>query len=386
MGAGCYILAGGGTGGHLMPGLAVAEALARHDPASQVVFLCSRRALDASILSQAGHRFHPLGVEPWPSSVLRWPRFAACWFRSRREARELLRDLKPRAVLGLGGFAAGPTIVEATRAGIRCGLLNPDARPGRANRYLARRVGRVFVQWPVALDSLPDPGRGVVCGCPVRRAFREADPEMARRRLGLDPDRPLLVVTGASQGARTINDALIETWPWFVRQHPDWQLLHLTGPADADRLRQAYGRARVEARVLGFAHAMHEVLASADVVISRAGASTLAELTVLGRPGILMPYPWHRDRHQHANAQQLVEAGAAVCVEDRRDAEANARALLAALERLCDESVRRAMAQRARRLARPDAAEQVARWLIAEHELAELRETRPVAQTDAAAR
>ena len=363
MGAACYILAGGGTGGHLMPGLAVAEALARHDPDCRIVFACSRRPLDAAILSHAGQAFEPLCVEPWPGSLTRWPRFVLCWLRSRRQARELLDRQRPRAVLGLGGFAAGPVLVEMARAGIRSGLLNPDARAGRANRYLARRVERIFVQWPAALDSLPDPARAVVSGCPVRRAFREVDAQGARQRLGVDPVRPLLVVTGASQGARTINDALIEAWPWFVRQHPQWQLLHLTGEADAERVHEAYRRAKVEARVVGFAHAMHEVLSAADVVISRAGASTLAELTVLGRASILMPYPWHRDRHQHANAQQLVEAGAAVCVEDRRDAEANARALVAALEKLNDERVRRAMGRMARRLARPEAAERVAAWL-----------------------
>ncbi len=359
-----WILAGGGTGGHLMPGIAVAEALRAARPGDRIVFVTSSRALDRAILEPGGFEMEPLCVEPWPGAPRAWPRFVRCWFRSRRQARSLLRSLHPDAVLGLGGFAAGPTVVEAARAGIRTALLNPDARAGRANRYLARRVERVFVQWPVACRSLPDPRRAVVAGCPVRRAFASVDAGQARRRLALRELDPVLVVTGASQGARTINDALIEAWPWFVRQHPNWQLVHLSGTGDYERVRAAYARAGVTAKVLAFSHDMHAVLAAADVVVSRAGASTLAELCVVGRPGILLPYPWHRDRHQYANAEQLVSAGAALLVEDQRDAEANARALLAALERLCDARVRAAMARMARSLARPDAAEVVARWLI----------------------
>lgn len=363
MSAGHYVLAGGGTGGHLFPGLAVADALRRREPGATVAFFTTTRALDRQLLNTTPFEQIEQSVRPFTLHPLRLPGFWWAWHRSVQAARAYLREKQTRAVLGLGGYAAGPAVVAARSLGIRTAILNPDAIPGRANRHLARCADLVVLQWDLSRTHFPPGTNCRTLGCPIRVGFATADSATGRRLFDLDPDRPVLLVTGASQGARTVNRTLMRVWPAFHAAHGEWQLLHLTGPADEAEVRAAYAAATTPAHVLSFTHEMPLALATADLVISRAGASTLAELAVLGKPAILLPYPYHRDRHQHANAQVLVDHGAAVLVEDRRGADANAPALRDALEQLASPAVRRAMAAAAGALARREAADDVAAWL-----------------------
>ncbi len=358
-----YVLAGGGTGGHLFPGLAVADALRQIQPEAGVTFLTTTRPLDRDLLTQIPYEQIEQSVRPFALHPLRLPAFWWHWRKSVHAARVLLKERRPRAVLGLGGYAAGPPVVAARSLGIRTAILNPDAIPGRANRYLAKRADLVGLQWEQSRRHFPPGTDCRALGCPIRKEFVAAGRAEGCRRFELDADRPTLLVTGASQGARTVNRAMCHVWPEFVAKHADWQLLHLSGPRDEQEARAAYAAGGVHAHVLPFTHDMPLALAAADVVVSRAGASTLAELTALGKPSILLPYPYHRDRHQHANAQVLVDAGAAVVLEDQLDPAANAGPLLEALSRLADAGVREPMAQAARELARPNAAHDVAKWL-----------------------
>jgi UDP-N-acetylglucosamine--N-acetylmuramyl-(pentapeptide) pyrophosphoryl-undecaprenol N-acetylglucosamine transferase len=360
---GVYILAGGGTGGHLFPGLAVADALQRADPASRILFLTGDRELDRTVIRKTPYEQFPQPVAPWSSRPWRWVDFWRRWRSSVRAAGRLCDETSVRGVLGLGGYAAGPAIVAARERGIRRAILNPDALPGRANRFLARRTDLVVLQWERSRGHFPGGISCEVWGCPTRREFRRTSAADGRRRFGLDPSRRTILVTGASQGAQTINRAMERVWPIFARERSDWQLLHLTGTADERRTRDVYAAADVAATVAAFTDAMAEAMAAADVVISRAGASTLAELTAVGRPSVLLPYPFHRDMHQRANARVLVDAGAAVLVADERDAGRSAVAILQALRRLVDDQQRVRMAASARALGRPDAAERVAEWL-----------------------
>ncbi|NUQ49205.1 MAG: UDP-N-acetylglucosamine--N-acetylmuramyl-(pentapeptide) pyrophosphoryl-undecaprenol N-acetylglucosamine transferase, partial [Phycisphaerae bacterium] len=234
---------------------------------------------------------------------------------------------------------------------------------------LASRCDLVVLQWEASRRHLP---RGTPCaalGCPIRAEFTvPAARDVALRHFGLESDarRPVLLVTGASQGASTINQVVPHIWPRFAAGHPGWQVLHLSGPRDVAATRAAYSAAGVgdAVRVLAFTHEMPLALAAADVVLSRAGASTLAELSAMGRAAILLPYPYHRDRHQHANARVLVEAGAALMLEDQLDPVRNADPLLAALDHVAPEAVRQRMGLAAAALARPSAASDVAEWLL----------------------
>lgn len=360
-----YVFAGGGTGGHLYPGLAVAAAVREREPDARITFLTTMRPLDKELLGQTDFAQIEQLVQPLTTNPFRFPAFWWSWRRSVRAARAFLNERRPRAVLGLGGYAAGPPVVAARALGIRTAILNQDALPGRANRYLACHADLVVLQWEASRAHFPEDTNCEMLGCPIRREFVGASREKGRARFGLDPKRPLLVVTGASQGARTVNRVMQRVWPEFAARHPEWQLLHLSGPLDEDETRAAYADAGVEAKVLAFTHEMWLALAGADAVVSRAGASTLAELTTLGLPAVLLPYPYHRDRHQHANARVLVDAGAALLVEDQLEPQLNRGPVLAALERLADSGTRESMARAARELGRTDAAERVSAWMMA---------------------
>lgn len=368
-----FIFAGGGTGGHLFPGLAVAAAVRRIAPDSAIAFYTTNRPLDRELLGKTDYQQIEQGVRPMTLRPWRWPAFLSAWRASVAAATRNFRARRPAAVLGLGGYAAGPAVVAARGMGIRTAILNPDAIPGRANRFLARRVDLVVQQWDVSARYLSPSANCVTLGCPIRGDFAQAATQPAsaieegRQRFGLAANRRVLLVTGASQGARTINEAVRHVWPEFARNHPEWQLLHLAGTADEAVTRSAYeaaGLPRDSVRVVGFSHEMWLAMAAADAVVSRAGASTLAELTALGKPSILLPYPFHRDRHQHANAHVLADAGAAILVEDLKQPARTGGALLAALEEVARAATREQMSRAARKLGRPSAADAVAVWMM----------------------
>ncbi|MFW6132420.1 MAG: UDP-N-acetylglucosamine--N-acetylmuramyl-(pentapeptide) pyrophosphoryl-undecaprenol N-acetylglucosamine transferase [Planctomycetota bacterium] len=361
-----HIFAGGGTGGHLYPGLAVAEALRRVEPEAQIVFACSDRPLDERILApraDLGMVVQP--VRPLPRRPGEVVGFLRAWRAARGLAREMLGDLRPAAVLGLGGFAAGPVVREAARRGIRCGLLNPDAVPGRANRYLARRVEAIFAGFDGVAARLPAAARRKVrlVGCPVRRHIAEGRRTEAMGHFGLDAGRRTLLVLGGSSGAASINAAVAALADDLRTRADRWQVLHVTGPARAD-LPDDYPPTDAPVVAPAYCRRMDLAYAAADLALCRAGAVTVAQLAAASTPAVLMPYPHHRDRQQDHNAAELVAAGGAVVCGDASDASANAARLSRTLLPLLDDDARReAIAVAAGRCARSGAAEAVARWL-----------------------
>ncbi len=370
-----FVFGGGGTGGHLFPALSVADVLSARCGGVDISFLCTQRPMDAELLRAAKVEAIPQSVRPIPSRPWQWPVCLLRWRESVGLCRKLFAERRPAAVVGAGGYASGPPVHAALRMGIPTFLLNPDAVPGRANRYLAKRQGLagIFAQWEVTRAQLPATAPVMVTGCPVRRAFREvrrSDVPAIVQSFGLDPGRRTLLVTGASQGARTINEAMMRLAGTL--NFAGWQVLHLTGPADADRVGAAYARAksslgmwRFHGRVLAFTERMAEAVAAADLIVSRAGASTLAEIIAAGKPSVLLPYPYHRDQHQRHNAMVLVSAGAALLVDDARNAEMNANRLGSVLAPvLADDARRAAMAEAARGLDRADSAERIADRLL----------------------
>ncbi|MBS3734972.1 MAG: UDP-N-acetylglucosamine--N-acetylmuramyl-(pentapeptide) pyrophosphoryl-undecaprenol N-acetylglucosamine transferase [Phycisphaerae bacterium] len=361
-----YILAGGGTGGHLYPGLAVAEALRRAEPAGQIVFACSDRSLDERILApRADLGVVRQPVRPLPRRAGEVPGFLRAWRASRRLAGEMLADLRPAAVLGLGGFAAGPVVREAARRGVRAALLNPDAVPGRANRYLARRAEAIFAGFPAAAECFPAPARGKVraVGCPLRAGIAAGRRDEAMAHFGLDADRRTLVVLGGSSGAASVNAVVAALGDALTQRAGQWQVLHVTGPRRAG-LADAYPPPDAPIFARHYCERMDLAYAAADVVLCRAGAVTVAELAATSTPAVLMPYPHHRDRQQHHNAAELVTSGGAVICEDAVDAAVNADRLGAVLLGLLDdEARRRSMREAAGRCDRPGAADIVAAWL-----------------------
>jgi len=360
------LFAGGGTGGHLYPGIAVAQSVRETLPAARCLFLCTSREIDATILRPTGFEFIEQPIVPPIRSIPGLLRFWRRWRETKDLIRRICRERRPDAVLGLGGYAAGVAVKEMAARGVPAAILNPDVIPGKANQYLMRHVRAVCCQFEQTRDHVDPKRHGmlVITGCPIRRDIVAAsDRAAAAARLGLDPNLATLVVTGASQGAVTVNEAMLEVLG--ALKMPGWQILHLAGRDHAPAVSQAYRSRSVSARVIDFTAEMADVWAVADLAVSRAGASTCAELTARGVPSVLMPYPFHRDLHQRANAKVLADAGAAVLLDDQRDARKNAQQLLPALQPLLVDATRReAMSAAARRLGRPDAAAAVAQTLL----------------------
>lgn len=370
-----FVFAGGGTGGHLFPALAVVDALRSTGQPLDVTFFCTERPIDRELLGAAKIEAIPQSVRPLATRPWHLPAFLLHWWRSVGLCREAFQKRRPAAVVGAGGYASGPPVHAALKLGIPTFLLNPDAVPGRANQHLARkgRLRGIFAQWEVTRKHLPPQAPVHVTGCPVRPMFRPcARPDRADvlRSFGLSPELRTLLVTGASQGARTVNDAILRLTATL--DFSGWQILHLAGAADAERVAKAYGqdgvsaaKPRVLVKVMPFTDRMGEAMLACDLIVSRAGASTLAEILAIGKPSVLMPYPFHRDEHQVHNAMVLVDAGAAVLVRDAKEANVNAERLSPALQPLlADDAKRERMGRAARSLDRPDAADCIARQLV----------------------
>lgn len=356
------LLAGGGTGGHLYPGISVAQELPAVLPEVEPLFLCTQRAIDATILEPTGYRYIPQPIVPPHRSIGGLLRFWRSWRETRELVRAVLREHEVVAVLGLGGYAAGLAVKDAAQRKIAAAVVNPDVIPGRANQYLLSYVQKVCCQFAATAEHVSSASRSklVVTGCPIRREFQALPPRSeAAATFGLDAGRPTLVITGASQGSLTVNEGAVEALSRIRLQ--GWQVLHLAGKDHVLAVRDAYREAKVDATVLDFTPEMHKVWAVADLAISRAGASSCAELTACGVPSVLMPYPYHKDMHQRYNAEVLVKAGAAVLCDDAMDRRKNAERLVPVLESLLyDTSKRLAMASAAKSLGRPDAARKVA--------------------------
>ncbi len=359
-----FFFAGGGTGGHLYPGLAVAGEVQRLRPDATIVFACSSRDIDRRILDPLDYAVVPQPVRPMPRGLRGWGSFLLAWRRSALLAADMVRDLRPQAVLGLGGYAAAPLVRRASAKGIRAGMLNPDAVPGIANRLLARHTDAIFAQFASTADAFPARCRGKVrhTGCPVRRELLGASRDEALKHFDLDGARRTLLVFGASLGAASINMAVAALAGEMERFADSWQVLHVTGQSKIDSVTAPGARLRV--RTVDYCHRMDLAYAAADLALCRSGASTIAELTATGTPAVLMPYPHHRDRQQYLNAQQLVQAGAALVVDDRIEPAANVAQLRGTLLALMDDPARLAALHAAAR-AQPGqaAAGEIANWL-----------------------
>lgn len=304
-------IACGGTGGHLFPGLAVAQVL--YQRGCDLVLLVSPKEVD----QQAVRSIREMRVVTLPAVGLQRGRFSAFargFWMSLTASRALFRERKPQAALAMGGFTSAPPILAARSCGARTFLHEGNAIPGRANRWLAHAVDHAFVFFPEAAGRLWHQ-HVATTGMPVRSEFTPADSAACRIALGLDPSRPVLLVTGGSQGASAVNDLILRLLPALNLLEPELQYLHLTGPNDPERIRDGYAAQKCKAVVRPFLTEMDLALGAATVAISRAGASSLAEQAAMRLPSILIPYPSAADNHQFYNAQAFVATDAARMVE-----------------------------------------------------------------------
>jgi UDP-N-acetylglucosamine--N-acetylmuramyl-(pentapeptide) pyrophosphoryl-undecaprenol N-acetylglucosamine transferase len=348
------LLTGGGTGGHLFPAVAAAQQFCRQMPDTQVLFVGTRRKVDQVGLAAYGYAGDSItcyGLKGKnPVDLLK---ALAVLPLSLLQAARILRRFRPHVVLGVGGYVTGPVVVMAKALGIPTLIHEQNSVPGLANRQLARFADRVCLSLPDSGGAFPEHKR-IFTGNPVRTGILDLAGAAPRMVLS----SKTVLVLGGSQGAQAINRLLpeaVQALPEALRNN--LRLIHQTGAADCTVVSERYGEIGMAAEVAPFFNDMAAVYAQADLLVSRAGATTLAELAVLGKPALLIPYPLAADNHQEKNAEHYVKGGGAVLLRQR---ELNGERLAGVMaEVLGDEARLTRMAEAMRSLALPDAAEKI---------------------------
>lgn len=349
------VIAGGGTGGHLYPGLAVAHAVLARVPDARVSFAGTARGLEARVVPQEGFELDLIrsaGLKG--KSVVARLRGAALLPAGFLDAWQLLSRRRPHVVVGVGGYSSGPVVLLAALRGMATMVLEQNAVPGLTNRWLAPFVRAAAVTYDGTLSYFR--GRGFVAGNPVRSEFfHGADGASGASH------PPRVLTLGGSQGAHAINVAMVAAAPELVRRCPALEIVHQTGARDHAWVRDQYAAAGIPARVAPFLDAVAGEMIAADVVVSRAGATTLAELAALGRPAVLVPLPTATDDHQRRNAQVLCDGGAAVMVEERA---LTGQLAATVADLVADPARRAAMSAAMRGFAQPEAASRIVTRLL----------------------
>ena len=343
------VIAGGGTGGHVIPALAIAQQLKKQF-AAEVLFIGTARGIETRLVPQAGFPLELIKVGALKNvslltrakTMFDLPR--ALWASGR-----MLSDFDPDVVIGVGGYASGPAMLAAIRRRIPTLAFEPNVVPGFANRLVARWVSAAAVHFEETCEYFPNCR---VTGVPVRQAFFEIQsaPLFARR--------PTLLVFGGSQGARAINQAMIESLAGLKQRIPGIHIIHQTGQRDYDNVLSAYQRSGISGEVHKFIDDMPSTFARADLLVCRSGASTVGEITAAGKPAIFVPFPSAADDHQNVNARALERVGAAVVVEESNLGAAYLVDTISAL--LADPNRLQSMSAAAKSLAHPKALEEIA--------------------------
>ena len=326
------LFTGGGTSGHITPALAIAEELVARVPGVRVNFVGSAAGLEADLVPRAGYPFHAISARPFRRRLSRALLLAVRdFFAGRRQCLALLDRLRPAAVVATGGYVSAPLLAAARRRGVPYLIHEQNALPGRANLVMARRAAALCLGYEAAREHFPAGVPVTVTGNPVPALYRELTREAARRRLGYRPGERIILVTGGSLGARTLNRVALD---WLESAAParDVRLVLVSGRSLAAETRERAERiADPRLELHDFLYDMPWYQAAADLIVCRAGALTCAEIAALGRVALFVPYPHATGDHQAHNARVAATAGAAFFA---RDDEASAAGLEAALESL----------------------------------------------------
>jgi UDP-N-acetylglucosamine--N-acetylmuramyl-(pentapeptide) pyrophosphoryl-undecaprenol N-acetylglucosamine transferase len=356
------LIAGGGTGGHVFPGIAVAEEIRRRNPDASVVFVGSRRGLEAQAVPAAGFPIRYVLARGFPRRAWwRWPVALLSNLFGFVQALWLVARERPDVVLGTGGYVSGPVSLATWLNGRPLVLQEQNSIPGIANRWLARIADEVHLSFVEARSHFRRTDHLKVSGNPVRAHILSGDRGAALAEFGLTPGRPTIFVFGGSRGAHRINEASLDAMR-RLKDRVDVQFILQTGREDFEWAKQIVDAERLPARVVPFLQRIHMAYAAADLVVCRSGAMTLAEIAVCGTPAILVPYPHAADDHQAVNASNLVDRGAAAMILDRELTGERLAKEIAHL--LSDRQTLSRMSANLRLFARPDAAERIAKSLM----------------------
>ncbi len=351
------LLAGGGTGGHVYPALAMGDALRARG--YELLYYGDAGRLEGRVAPERGYPFRPVQAVAFPrAGILGKIRFFFGLLRAVALARTQVKADAPALVLGVGGYVMAPTVLAAWTLGIPCVIHEANVSPGLANRLCARVSKLVLLTYDETRRRLSG-AEMVTVGCPVNPKILKGDRTKAAERYDLDPSRSTLLVVGGSLGAATLNSLAIT-----CARDPErrYQLLHICGPRYYDELKKSYGELPEGVVLVGYEDRMGDAYALADLVVCRAGSSTLAELAALGKPALLVPSPNVTDNHQEHNARGLEQVGAAAVVLEKGMEMPKVAAQLRGL--LNDEGNLKKMSIAAKSIAKLDVAEQVAQLLV----------------------
>ena len=355
------LLTGGGTGGHVYPALAIAEALI--EQGHEVYYAGTKEGVEASVLSQTEIPFYTIKA----ASLPRRPnaelfRSLSTNFQGLQQAKALLRKIKPDLVFGTGGFVSGTIVWTAQRLGVPTIIHEQNASPGLTNRLLAKKADRICLTFEASATFFTNTKRCVWTGLPVRSALTELTQEKGLSFYKLQPEKITILVTGGSRGARSLNIATVAALPKLLEQNKV-QVIFATGTRGYTSVVQGLKELGIdpyetEGLVLkDYLHHMPEAIAAADLVVGRAGATFLAEISMAGKTGVLIPYPYAAGDHQTANAQIYAKQKAATVIADN---DLSAETLLKALSPYIDEEDKRILASKqSRSLARPHAIQDI---------------------------
>lgn len=354
------IIAAGGTGGHIVPALALGEEIRHRFPGADVLFVGTNRGLERRMIPAAGFRLKTIVSSGWirglaPMDLFRNAQMPFKMFFGIVQSWVILKRFRPQVVIGCGGYVTGPVVLLAAMSGRAILLQEQNSRPGRTTLWLSRFARRVHVAYEDALPFFPRTGHVRVSGNPLRRGLARRDRKAAAVVFGLDPARRTLVIVGGSLGSHAINLALMNVMEALLEKTPV-QVLWQTGKADAEVVLRKMADHGKRVVVTPFIDAMTDAYSCADLLLCRAGAMTIAELTLMGLPAVLVPYPHAADHHQEHNAMSLVRRGAAVMI---RDTELPEQLEMELVRLLNDEHTLKEMAARSLDSARPDAARHI---------------------------
>ncbi len=351
------IIAGGGTGGHLFPGLAVAEEFKNRDDSTEVIFVGTEYGIEARVVPREGYPIKFLKAEGLVGvSTVKKVKAIVTTFFSIADSYKIIKTVRPDIVIGVGGYASGAAMLTAYLMSIPTMILEQNSIPGLTNKILGRFVRAVCITYQESISFFPK-AKTFLTGNPVRMQILKGDIESAYRLFSLERGLFTIFIFGGSSGAKSINMAIVNALNNMYDLKDKIQFLHQTGIRDYENIREAYRKTGFKGTITPFIYQMGEAYAVADIVISRAGATTLAELTALGKPAILIPYPYAAGQHQELNARKLLEMGAAKMI---RDSELKGESLANSIrEMYTNETMRAEMQRNSRAVGRPEACAKV---------------------------
>ncbi len=365
------LFAAGGTGGHINPALAVAGEIRERYPDAEILFVGTREKMEARLVPAAGFDFTTIKISGFqrqltPENIIR--NIKTVWYllTCSRRVRRIIKDFKPDVVVGFGGYVSGPVVRMAAKMGIPTAIHEQNAYPGITNKTLAKQVDRVMLTAAEAEKYLSAKNPVLVTGLPVRGEMLRADRDISRSELGIKDSQKLVLSMGGSLGAATINNAMVDIIADNVKRE-DLYFLHATGQYGLwvpDKLREKgvdpEGTANLEIRE--YINDMHRCMASADIVICRAGASTLSELQAMGKASILIPSPNVAENHQYHNAMALVNKNAALILEEKEFTKEKMQELFASLAD--DDANRKSIEAAAKAMSTNDAKQKIADCIV----------------------